>query len=253
MTEGRVISNLSHSFLKLTRGKDSHVPVQKKKNLIVTKFNGKYTNSFGEGGVERGRKEGVLDFDLTEKPKGSSLVVQWLRIHASTTGNLGSAPGWGPITCRAQPEKEKQTQDFLLPSQKESTCNAGDPGWISRLERSAREGIGYPLQCSWASLVTQLVKNPSVIQETWVQPLGWEHPLDEGKSYPLQYSGLENSMDCIVHGVTKSWTQLSNFHFQPKSLEKAKATHSNTLPWRIPRTEEPGGLWSRGSQRVGHD
>ena len=34
----------------------------------------------------------------------------------------------------------------------------------------------------------------------------------EGKSYPLQYSGLENSMDCIVHGVTKSWTQLSDFH-----------------------------------------
>ena len=35
----------------------------------------------------------------------------------------------------------------------------------------------------------------------------------EGKGYPLQYSGLENSMDCIVHGVTKSWTQLSDFHF----------------------------------------
>ena len=34
----------------------------------------------------------------------------------------------------------------------------------------------------------------------------------EGNSYPLQYSGLENSMDCIVHGVTKSWTQLSKFH-----------------------------------------
>ena len=36
----------------------------------------------------------------------------------------------------------------------------------------------------------------------------------EGKGYLLQYSGLENSMDCIVHGVTKSWTQLSDFHFQ---------------------------------------
>ena len=35
----------------------------------------------------------------------------------------------------------------------------------------------------------------------------------EGKGYPFQYSGLENSMDCIVHGVTKSRTQLSNFHF----------------------------------------
>ena len=40
----------------------------------------------------------------------------------------------------------------------------------------------------------------------------------EGKGYPLQYSDLENSMDCIVHGVSKSWTQLSDFHFT--SLEK---------------------------------
>ena len=42
------------------------------------------------------------------------------------------------------------------------------------------------------------------MQETWVLSLGWEDPLEKGKAYPLQYSGLENSMDCIVHGVTKS-------------------------------------------------
>ena len=35
----------------------------------------------------------------------------------------------------------------------------------------------------------------------------------EGKGYPLQYSGLENSKDCIVHRVAKSWTRLSDFHF----------------------------------------
>ena len=81
---------------------------KKRKHLIVTEFNGKYTDSFGEGGVERGRKEGVFDFDLTEKPKGSSLVDHWLRIHASTTGNLGSAPGQGPTTFRAQPKGEKK-------------------------------------------------------------------------------------------------------------------------------------------------
>ena len=56
---------------------------------------------------------------------------------------------------------------------KKSTCNAGDLGSIPRLGRSPAEGKGYP----------------------------------------LQYSGLENSMDYIVHGVTKSWTQLSNFQF----------------------------------------
>ena len=57
-----------------------------------------------------------------------------------------------------------------------------------------------------ASLVAQLVKNPPAMQETWVQSLGWEDPLEKGKAYPLQYSGLENSMDCIVHAVTESDT-----------------------------------------------
>ena len=42
---------------------------------------------------------------------------------------------------------------------------------------------------------------------------GLGRSLGEGKGYSLQYSGLENSTDSIVHGVTKSWTQLSNFHF----------------------------------------
>ena len=47
-------------------------------------------------------------------------------------------------------------------------------------------------QCSWVSLVAQMVKIPSVVQETWVQSLGWEDPLEEEKGYPLQYSCLEN-------------------------------------------------------------
>ena len=63
---------------------------------------------------------------------------------------------------------------------KESTCNAGDPGLIPRLGRSAREGIGYPFQYSWASLVAQLVKNPLVMRETWVRSLSWEDPLEKG-------------------------------------------------------------------------
>ena len=51
---------------------------------------------------------------------------------------------------------------------KESTCKAGDPGWIPELGRSPGEGIGYPLQYSQTSLVAQLLKNPPVMQETWV-------------------------------------------------------------------------------------
>ena len=68
---------------------------------------------------------------------------------------------------------------------KESACNAGDPSSISGLGRSAGEGIGCPLQYSWASLVAQLVKNPPVMQETWVRSLGWEHPLEKGKAADL--------------------------------------------------------------------
>ena len=60
---------------------------------------------------------------------------------------------------------------------KESTCNAGEPGSIPGSGRSAREGIDYSHQHSWAFLVAQLEKNPPAMQETWVQSLGWEDPL----------------------------------------------------------------------------
>ena len=69
-----------------------------------------------------------------------------------------------------------------------------------------------------ASLVAQLVKNLPAMWETWVRSLGWEDFPAEGKGYPLQYSGLENSMGCIVHGVAKSQMGLSNFHFTIKTI-----------------------------------
>ena len=65
---------------------------------------------------------------------------------------------------------------------------------------------------AWTSLVAQMVKRLSTMQETGVRPLGWEDP-----------------------------------------LEKEMAIHSRTIAWKIPWTEEPGGLQSMGSQRVRHD
>ena len=62
---------------------------------------------------------------------------------------------------------------------KESACNAGDPSSIPGSGRSSGEGIGYPVQYSWASLVAQLVKNQPAMWETWVRSLGWEDPLEE--------------------------------------------------------------------------
>ena len=65
---------------------------------------------------------------------------------------------------------------------KESAYNAGDPGLIPGSGSSAGEGIGYPPQYSWASLVAQLVKNLPALQETWVRSLGWEDTLEKGKA-----------------------------------------------------------------------
>ena len=106
---------------------------------------------------------------------------------------------------------------------KESAWNAGDPDSIPGSGRSPGEGIGYPLQYSWASFVAPACN---------AGDLGWR----EGKGYPLQYSGLENSMDCIVHRVTKSQTRqrLSLFFY------------SSILACKIPWTEESGRLQSIG-------
>ena len=97
---------------------------------------------------------------------------------------------------------------------KESTCNARDPNSIPESERSTGEGIGYPLQYSWASLVAQLVKYPPAVQETWVQSLGWEDLLKKGKATHSSILAWRIPWT----GVTKSRTQLSNFTFMLFSL-----------------------------------
>ena len=94
---------------------------------------------------------------------------------------------------------------------KESACHTGDLGSIPGLRRSPAEGIGYPLQYSWASLVAQTVKNPPAMQETWVRSLGREDLLEEGMATHSSIPCLENPMDrgdwqATVHGVTKSQT-----------------------------------------------
>ena len=126
---------------------------------------------------------------------------------------------------------------------KESTCSAGDPGSIpgsrrsrlpcrvlarvtdvclahskgsinerihsfthsfihSRIQYLLR--IGYPLQYSWASLVAQLVKNPPAMQETQLQSLGWEDPLEKGKA--IHYSILDWRIPCTIWGCKESDT-----------------------------------------------
>ena len=79
----------------------------------------------------------------------------------------------------------------------------------------------------WASLVAQMVKHLPAMRETWVQSLRLGRSPGEGKGYPLQYSGLENSMACIVYGVAKSRTWLSSFHTQARRATYAQQTRTS--------------------------
>ena len=83
---------------------------------------------------------------------------------------------------------------------KESLCNAGDPVSIPGLGRSDGEGTGYPLQCSWASLVAQLVKSPPAMEKPWVRSLGWEDIPWRKERLPTQVILPEE-----FHGLYSPW------------------------------------------------
>ena len=108
---------------------------------------------------------------------------------------------------------------------KESACNAGGPSLIPGLGRSPGEGIGYPLQYSWASLVAQPLKNPPVMWETWVDPwvgkIPWRRErLPTSVFWPGEFHELYSpkSIDCIDCIDSKSQTRLSDFHFHSHSI-----------------------------------
>ena len=99
--------------------------------------------------------------------------------------------------------------------------------------------------------MAQLVKNPPALWETWVQYLGGEDLLEKGMATHSSYSwvSLVAQMVKNLPAVGETWV-LSLGREDP--LEEGMATHSSILAWRILWTEEPGGLQSMGSQRVGH-
>ena len=103
---------------------------------------------------------------------------------------------------------------FWLPrwhSGKESPCNAGDASLIPGSGRSPEEGIGYPIQYSWASLVTQMEKKPLAMWKTWVRSLSWEEPLEEDLATHCSILAWRIPIDrgawrVTVHEVSKSQT-----------------------------------------------
>ena len=138
----------------------------------------------------------VKPISLNKEKRGATRGVA----PASPLTSLRDARQVSPSGSLCSPLWKVNTQGYCEGSPdssvgKESACHAEDASSIPGLERLAGEGIGHPLQCSWASLLTQLVKNLPATQETWIRSLGWKDP-----------------------------------------LEKAKATHSSVLAWRIPWT-----------------
>ena len=151
---------------------------------------------------------------------------------------------------------------------KESTCNAGEPCLMPGLERSPGEGVGYPLQYSWASLVVQTVKNLPVMWETWVRSLCWGDPLEEDMATHSSIRALQVALvvktACSAGDVgsipgtkipwRRTWLptpvflpgkfhgQRSLAHYSPwahKQLDTAEHTWElliNALEWRITLT-----------------
>ena len=88
---------------------------------------------------------------------------------------------------------------------KESTYNAGGPSSILGLGRCPGERVGYPLGYSWVCLVAQMVKNPLVMQETWVWSFGWKDPLEEGMETDSSIFAREKSHGWRNLGANSPW------------------------------------------------
>ena len=154
----------------------------------------------------------------------TSLVTQQVK-NPLQCGRSGFGPWVGKIPWR----RERLPTPVFWPGEyffqgfpdssvgKESPCNAEDTSSIPGLGRSAREGIGYPLQYSWAFLVAQLVKNLPAMRETWVQSLGWEDPLEKGRAthssilaWRIPKGSQRVGHDWVTFIITKAMKNKSN-------------------------------------------
>ena len=117
---------------------------------------------------------------------------------------------------------------FMLQS---LNLKAGKNKWTYHIQSFLR--INPCLVHNGASLVAQLAKNPPEMPKTWVWSLAWEDSPGEGKGYPLQYSGLENSTDCIVstglQRVRHNWVTFTFMHNDQHMLSAQKTERSFLL------------------------
>ena len=201
---------------------------------------------------------------LVWSTKSWPLALEWVKsvervTHWSPPVDQALPGTWTPILPPSLPlgfaYKHSLSQGFPESSVgEESACIEGDPGSIPGLGRFPGEGIGYPLQCSSASLVAQLVKNLPAMWETWVWPLGWEDLLEKGKA--THSSILAWRITWTVYGLTKSRTRVNDFHFHyslnhsQASAAAAKSLQScptlcNPIDGSPPGSPVPGILQAR--------
>ena len=104
---------------------------------------------------------------------------------------------------------------------KNSARNTADPSSILGLRKSPGEGIGYPLQYSWVSLVAQMVNNLPAMRDTWVWSLGWEDTLEEGMTthssilaWTIQWTEEPGRLQSMVRRVRHDWVTKHTQHIE---------------------------------------
>ena len=152
----------------------------------------------GQGGLACCNSWSLKESDMTEWLNWTEnlciILLNILRLYYHSLITYSICLPWG--VARGFPDSSVS---------KEYACNAGDPGLIPGSGRSAGEGIGYPLQYSWASLWLSWKRICLQCGRLKLRSLGWER-LPTPVFWPREIYGL-------VHGVAKSWTWLSDFHF----------------------------------------
>ena len=161
----------------------------------------------------------MCKFPLPGNIHVETLTAKWWLWEVMRSGEWRSRDEAGTL-----PEEMRGSAASLPPGEDTGQMGSFKPGrglasllvlWSSTscLQDCGREIVVFE------PLMAQLVRNPPAMQETWVWPRLGRSP-GEGKGYPLQYSALENSMDCLVHGVSKTQTRLSNFHIHFQYVNK---------------------------------
>ena len=124
---------------------------------------------------------------------------------------------------------------------KESTCSERDPSWITGSRRSTGEGIGSPLQYSWASLVAQLVKNLPAMWETWVWSLHWEDPLEKGMA--MHSSILAWTIPLTIQSMGSQWVRHNWVTFIFKDIYAGAKIIKATRKLLIWNTKKRKEIW----------